>query len=90
MKALKENWIAGAALDVFDPEVPRPDHPLFDKELYFRTLYSPHSGGLDPEYAWRLITVWNENCLSGLREEVPRYLVNPQAVPAWQERLKSL
>lgn len=29
VRALEEDWIAGAGIDVYDNEPPRPDHPLF-------------------------------------------------------------
>ena len=44
-KALKENWISGAALDVFKPEIPQPGNPLLDEDIFFKVLFSPHSAG---------------------------------------------
>ena len=85
-KALRENWIAGAALDVFKPEIPEPDNPLLAEDIFFKTVFSPHAAALNPEVNWHLPLLQLENCLSALRGEVPRFLVNPEAVPKWQSR----
>jgi len=85
-RALKENWISGAALDVFEPEVPQPDNPLLSEDIYFKTLYSPHAAALNPEVTWQLPIVQMEDCLSALRGEVPKFVVNPEAIPKWRSR----
>jgi glyoxylate reductase len=41
-KALKEKWIAGAALDVFEKEPLSPDSPLRDPEIEDRCRLFPH------------------------------------------------
>ena len=41
-KALKEKWIAGAALDVFETEPLPPDSPLRDPEIEDRCRLYPH------------------------------------------------
>ncbi|MDP2916594.1 MAG: NAD(P)-dependent oxidoreductase, partial [Dehalococcoidia bacterium] len=89
-KALKEGWIAGAALDVFEPEVPRPDNPLLDEDFYFKTLYTPHAAGLNPDNEWQLPVVQMENCVTALRGEIPKYVVNPDVIPKWRERIRAL
>jgi D-3-phosphoglycerate dehydrogenase len=45
-RALEAGKLAGAAFDVFDPEVPPPDHPLL---LSHKTVLSPHSAAQTPE-----------------------------------------
>jgi phosphoglycerate dehydrogenase-like enzyme len=45
-QALEAGQLAGAAFDVFDPEVPPPDHPLL---LSHTTVLSPHSAAQTPE-----------------------------------------
>ena len=88
-KALKEDWIAGAALDVFDPEVPGPDNPLLDEDIALKTLYSPHAAGLSIEAQVTLANLQVEDCLKGIKGEIPQYVVNPEAIPKWQERIKA-
>jgi glyoxylate reductase len=41
-KALKERWIAGAALDVFETEPLPPDSPLLDRAIEDRCRLYPH------------------------------------------------
>ena len=85
-KSLKEKWISGAALDVFNPEIPQPGNALLDEDIRFKTLYSPHAAALNPEVMWRWPIVQMENCLSTLRREVPEFVVNPEAIPRWRGR----
>jgi D-3-phosphoglycerate dehydrogenase len=87
-KALKENWISGAALDVFQGEIPKPNNPLFDESIYDKTLFSPHAAALNPEVVWQLPLLQLENCLTALQGEVPKYAVNPEVVPRWRSRLQ--
>ena len=41
-KALREKWIAGAALDVYETEPLPPDSPLRDPEIEDRCRLYPH------------------------------------------------
>ncbi|HZP25555.1 MAG TPA: NAD(P)-dependent oxidoreductase [Dehalococcoidia bacterium] len=85
-QALQEGRIAGAAIDVFEPEPPPPDHPLLAEELFYKTIYSPHTASSTPELETRMPAVMVENTLRALRGEVPEFLVNPEAIPAWRAR----
>ncbi|MFN7996087.1 MAG: D-2-hydroxyacid dehydrogenase [Bryobacteraceae bacterium] len=58
VKALKENWIAGAGLDVFPVEPPPPDHPIFDCP---NVVMSMHTSGWGPDRQVRLIELFCEN-----------------------------
>lgn len=44
--AIKEGKVGGAALDVFDPEVPSADHPLLKSD---KVVLSPHFAAQTPE-----------------------------------------
>lgn len=85
-RALEEGRIQGAALDVFRGEIPDPANPLLGEGIFYRTLFSPHAAALNSEAVWALPLVQAENCLAALHGEVPRDLVNPQAIPRWRER----
>ena len=60
IEALRGGQIAAAGLDVFDPEPPKPDNPLFAME---NVLLSPHSAGVTRESADRMAAVTCQNVL---------------------------
>jgi phosphoglycerate dehydrogenase-like enzyme len=84
--ALRGGRLAGAALDVFEPQPPSQGKPLLDKELDLKTLYSPHSAGMTPELIHKMPLVQLENCLSAIRGETPEYVVNRDVLPRWRRR----
>jgi D-3-phosphoglycerate dehydrogenase len=85
-EALKENLISGAALDVFRGEIPKVDNPLLSKDIYLKTIFSPHAASLNPEVLWQLPLLQLENCLAALQGEVPQHVVNPEAITKWRNR----
>lgn len=78
LAALEEGRIAGAALDVTDPEPLPPDHPLL---AIPRCLVVPHIASASVATRGRMATVAAENLLAVLRGETPPCLVNPEALP---------
>ena len=57
-KAVKENWIAGAGLDVFEEE------PLPEDSEFWRlenVVLTPHISGGTPHYADRVVKIFCEN-----------------------------
>jgi phosphoglycerate dehydrogenase-like enzyme len=58
IEALREGWIAGAGLDVFEEEPLPADNPLWDLE---NVLISPHVAGFTPNYDWRAVALFAEN-----------------------------
>jgi len=58
VKALKEGWIAGAGLDVFEKEPLPMDSELWDLE---NVIVTPHISGGTPRYAERLTEIFCEN-----------------------------
>jgi phosphoglycerate dehydrogenase-like enzyme len=58
VRALREGWIAGAALDVFEQEPLPPDSPLWAME---NVIISPHVAGFTPHYDRRAADLFAEN-----------------------------
>jgi phosphoglycerate dehydrogenase-like enzyme len=58
VKALKQQWIAGAGLDVFPQEPPPSDHPIFDCP---NVVMTAHTSGWSPDRQLRLIDLYAEN-----------------------------
>ena len=65
-RALREGWIAGAALDVTDPEPLPPDHPLLDAP---NLIVLPHLGSATHATRARMADVAVDNLLAGLAGE---------------------
>jgi phosphoglycerate dehydrogenase-like enzyme len=75
VRALREGWIAGAALDVTDPEPLPPDHPLYALP---NCLILPHIGSATHGTRRRMAELACENLLAGLEgQRLPR-CVNPE------------
>lgn len=76
--ALKEGTIAGAALDVYDPEPPHADNPLFALD---NVLLSPHSAALTQECVTRMATGAAEAVRDVLNGVTPEFFVNREVKP---------
>lgn len=76
VEALQENWIAGAALDVFEAEPVPADSPLVALE---NLIMTPHTGGLTVEAREELSISAATQILQVLRGDKPSHLVNPDA-----------
>jgi len=85
IKALREKWIAGAALDCFEQEPLKPDSPLLDLE---NIILSPHCSDFNIRAGAEFegVRLATENVLKALHGEVPSCIVNPEALPKWLER----
>jgi phosphoglycerate dehydrogenase-like enzyme len=57
-RALKEEWIAGAGVDVADQEPASPDHPFYQCPNLIMTC---HSAGFSPDRQVRLVALLAEN-----------------------------
>ena len=74
-RALREGWIGGAALDVFEEEPLPPDNPLWDMK---NVLISPHMGSDTPMYMERMTNVLYDNLVRYAEGRSLRNVVDPQ------------
>ena len=81
-EALKRGDIAGAALDVTDPEPISPDDPLCSLS---NCLIVPHIGSASVSTRSKMAIMAAENILAGLKGKIPPYCVNPEVVPLPQK-----
>jgi glyoxylate reductase len=74
IRALQEDWIAGAALDVFEHE---PQVPLALQELE-NVVLVPHIGSASVATRTKMAIMAAQNLLAVLRGERPPHVVNPE------------
>ncbi len=74
VKALKEKWIFGAGLDVYEHE------PEVSKELQKldNVILQPHSASATFDTRSKMATIAAENMIAGLKGEVPPNCINPE------------
>jgi D-3-phosphoglycerate dehydrogenase / 2-oxoglutarate reductase len=75
LDALRSGHLAGAALDVYDPEPPMTNHPLFTLP---NTICTPHIGSHTASSVLRMQVMACEQIASAIRGERPTNLVNAQ------------
>ncbi|HLZ55746.1 MAG TPA: NAD(P)-dependent oxidoreductase, partial [Ktedonosporobacter sp.] len=75
LEVLRSGHLAGAGLDVFDPEPAPADHPLFALP---NTICTPHMGSYTTAGLLRMQTMVCEQIVSALRGERPTHLVNAE------------
>jgi len=83
IKALKEGWIAGAALDVFEEEPPKPDNPLLKMD---NVLVTPHFASCTYEAYQREAFMAAEEVLRVLQGMKPKFVANPEVFPKLNEK----
>ena len=74
VKALKEEWIAGAGLDVYERE-PKPAPGLTRLK---NVVLAPHIGSASRETRLKMAMMAAENCLAALLGSRPPNLLNPE------------
>jgi len=72
-RALKEGWIAGAALDVFWTEPTPKNNPLLELD---NIVVAPHIGSATHETRSKMAEIVAENLIAFYRGEIPPNLVN--------------
>ena len=82
LKALQEGWIAGAAMDVFDPEHLPADHPLLALP---NVIATPHVAFYSAESVHELEVKAAQNVAAILSGYRPASVVNPEVLklPRW-------
>ena len=73
VRALREDWIAGAALDVFEEEPLPPASPLWALP---NVIITPHIAGEPADYARRVADVFVDNAVRFRRGEPLRNVVD--------------
>ena len=88
IKALQENWITGAALDVFEQEPINPDNPLLELD---NVILAPHAIGWTDEMFLGSGTCDCLGVLNIMRGEIPNSTVNKDVLdkPELQKKLQS-
>ena len=74
--ALREREIAGAALDVCDPEPLPPEHPLWQMS---NVIITPHVAAASPRIAERHLETLLENIQCFVNGEPPKTQVDKRA-----------
>ncbi|MBM3212323.1 C-terminal binding protein, partial [Candidatus Poribacteria bacterium] len=75
--ALRDQVIAGAAVDVTEPEPPSPDNPLLSLDNY---IITPHTAWYSEESQKELQKETARAVVAVLKGGKPRSLVNPEAL----------
>jgi phosphoglycerate dehydrogenase-like enzyme len=71
--ALREGWIAGAGLDVFDVEPLPADHALYE---FPQVIITPHVSGITPQFFERIAGVFKGNLERYIKGEPLAYVVD--------------
>ena len=79
--ALRSGRIAGAGLDVFDPEPPDPGNPLLGMD---NVIHTPHTGGLSDGSSEAAARQGVEEMLRALRGEWPTSVQNPAVMSKFE------
>lgn len=75
IRALKEKWIAGAGIDVYEKEPPDLDSELFQLE---NATLAPHLAWYSEEAGWSIREKIMEDFVRFMNGQPPRFLVNPE------------
>jgi len=78
IRALASEHLAGAALDVFDPEPPSPDNPLLHMD---NVIVTPHIASNTDMGVWRMSQSVVDQVLQVLAGERPTFVLNPETWP---------
>ena len=85
VRALKENWIAGAALDVLETEPVPPDHPLLELD---NVILTPHVAFFSQQSIEELTSRCAQQVRDVLEGKIPENVRNPEALSNARAKLK--
>ncbi|KPJ88134.1 MAG: hypothetical protein AMS17_06500 [Spirochaetes bacterium DG_61] len=77
VRALKENWISGAAIDVYEEEPAPLHHPLFTLD---NVTVTNHRAGDTRNAYWNAPVLMGKQLAMLLRGQKPRFVVNPEVL----------
>jgi len=84
-RALMDERIAGAALDVTDPEPIAPNDPLLSLP---NVIVTPHVASASVATRSRMARLAVQNLLEALGGKLPKHAVNRDIARAWRERVR--
>ncbi len=85
LEAIEAKKIAGAGLDVWDPEPPDPAHKLLS---FDNVIASPHTTGITRESRDNIAHIAAVQMLDILDGKRPPRLLNPEVWPAYRARFE--
>ncbi len=80
-RALQEDWIGGAGLDVLEQEPPDPNNPILKLD---NTVITPHVGGSSDTFPK---SFWDDSVATLIemsKNRMPLWYVNPTVKPRWE------
>jgi glyoxylate reductase len=80
IRALKEKWIAGAGLDVFEDETHIPE----ELRSLSNTILTPHTASATIEARLAMAKIVVDNIADAIENRQPSCLVNPDV---WQQKI---
>jgi len=83
VEALQNGWIAGAGLDVTDPEPIKSDSPLLKMDNVIITAHTAQYSDLSEKELWQIPL---EEIALTLGGKFPRFAVNPQIKERWLKK----
>ena len=86
IKVLQEGHLAGAGLDVFDPEPPLADNPLLRMK---NVVLTPHIASYTDAGMAAMQAGTVDNIVKVLKGERPTWIANPEAWPGRMEQVSS-
>ena len=84
IRCLKENWIAGAALDVYHEEPIAPDYPLLDLP---NVICTPHIGGASHDVVNHMAEIGVGGLFDFMEGKDTYTIINPQAVQTARDKM---